>query len=284
MKYILSLLALTMLFSCQQEETTEVEPMNQEESAELINLRNQLAQLELESKRKDSVINESISFFNEIQENLAKITVKEDQIRIKSQNPEISDDDKEWIRQEIQNINYLREENAKRIRNLQGQVKAKDLKITELQNMIDRLVLDVKSRDEKIEVLQIMLADRDMEYVELFDQYQEQVELALEVMKELNTVYYAYGTIDELVENEVLVREGGFIGIGKKTNVADNFNKDYFQKMDKTKVKKIKITGNKPQIVTDHPSSSYRWEGNEIVITDPDRFWKISRFLVVQVK
>jgi DNA repair exonuclease SbcCD ATPase subunit len=283
MKYILIFSAALLLFSC-QEEPTQTAPVDEQESAELINLRNQLAQMEFESRRKDSVINESIAFFNEIQENLAKITVKEDQIRIKSQNPEISEDEKEWIRQEIQNINYLREENARKIRRLQGQLKEKDLRITELENMINRLTLDVKSRDEKIEALQIMLADRDMEYLELFDQYQEQVELALEVMKELNTVYYAYGTIDELVANEVLVREGGFIGIGKKTNVADNFNKDYFQKMDKTRVKKIKITGNKPQIVTDHPSSSYRWEGNEIVITDPDRFWKISRFLVVQVK
>lgn len=273
-----------MLFSCQQEETTEVSPTDDVESTELIKLRNQLAQLQHESKIKDSVINESISFFNEIQDNLAKISVKEDQIRIKSQNPEISEDDKAWIRQEIQNINYLREKNAKRIRNLQGQVKSKDLRIAELENMIDRLVLDVKSRDEKIEALQIMLGDRDMEYVELFDQYQEQVELALEVMKELNTVYYAYGTIDELVENDVLVREGGFIGIGKKTNIADNFNKEYFQKLDKTKVSQITIVGDKPQIVTDHPSSSYRWESNKIVILDATRFWKISRFLVVQVK
>lgn len=283
MKYIFLLAFILVLFSC-QEETTQVEPLADQESTELIQLRNQIAQLEFQSRMKDSVINESISFFNEIQENLAKISVKEDQIRIKSQNPEITDDDKDWIRQEIQNINYLRDDNAKRIRNLQGQIKDQGFRITELQNMIDRLVLDVKSRDEKIDVLQIMLADRDMEYVELFDQYQEQVELALEVMKELNTVYYAYGTIDELVENEVLVREGGFIGIGRKTNIADNFNKEYFQKMDKTKIKKIKITGEKPQIVTDHPSSSYRWEGNEIVIIDATRFWKISRFLVVKVK
>jgi hypothetical protein len=283
MKYTFLFILAIMLFSC-QEETTNAEPKDDGESTELINLRNQLAQLQHESKIKDSVINESIAFFNEIQDNLAKISVKEDQIRIKSENPEITEDDKAWIRQEIQNINYLREANAKRIRSLQGQVKSKDLRISELENMIDRLVLDVKSRDEKIEALQVMLADRDMEYVELFDQYQEQVELALEVMKELNTVYYAYGTIEELVENDVLVREGGFIGIGRKTNIADNFNKDYFQKLDKTKVSKISIVGDKPQIVTDHPSSSYRWEGNDIVITDATRFWKISRFLVVKVK
>src|SRR5690554_8177592 len=81
--------------------------------------------------------------------------------------------------------------------------------------MTDRLVLQIRDRDEQIASLQRTLADLDMEYSELFDEYQEQVELALDVMKEMNTVYYAYGTLDELIANNVLVREGGFIGIGR---------------------------------------------------------------------
>lgn len=281
--YIALILIIGILFSC-EEESTEASPQEQESSKELIRLKNKVAQLELENTQKDSMLNESISFFNEIQENLAKISVKEDQIRIKSDDPELSEDEKAWIRQEIQNINFLREENARKVRNLQGQLNSQEIRIGELEKMVDRLVLEIKSRDEKIESLQVMLADRDMEYVELFDQYQEQVELALEVMKELNTVYYAFGTMDELIENNVLVREGGFIGIGRKTNISEDFNSKYFEKLDKTKVKKIKIVGKKPQIMTDHPSASYEWDGNVIKIKDPDMFWKISKYLVVQVK
>lgn len=282
-KYLFAILTL-LFFACQEDtEITSNEESN-EVNTELIQLRNQVEQLRLENKLKDSVLNESISFFNEIQDNLAKISVKQDQIRIKSNNPELNNDDKQWILQEIQNINFLRQENAKKARDLQGKIKDQTIKIDELENMVDRLVLQIKSRDEQIESLQNRLADLDIEYAELFDQYQEQVELALDVMKELNTVHYAYGTLDELIENKVLVKEGGFIGIGKKTNIAEDLNQDYFKHLDKTKTKEIKIIGKKPQIITDHPASSYEWKGNKLIIKDPNSFWRISNYLVVTVK
>lgn len=284
MKSILALFTVLLLFSCKEENNTSNEFSNELDDKELISLRNEVEQLRHQSKIKDSVINESISFFNEIQDNLIKISIKQDQIRVKSSNPELTNDEKEWVLQEIQNINFLREENARKVNKLQGQVKNQAIKISELEAMIERLVLQIKSRDEQIESLQNTLADLDMEYSELFAQYRDQVDLALDVMKELNTVYYAYGTIDELVDNNVIVREGGFIGIGKKTNIAEDFNASYFQSLDKTKVKSINIVGDKPQIVTDHPSNSYEWKDNKILIKDPDAFWKVSKFLVVKVK
>lgn len=284
MKYWVIAALSIVVFSCTEEvETTGSDSLTDLDS-EVIQLRNQVKQLELESSIKDSVLNESISFFNEIQENLAKISVKQEQIRIKSSNPEITNEEKEWVLQEIQNINFLREENAKKVRNLQGKIKDQSFKISELESMIDRLTLRIKSQNEQIESLQVMLADRDIEYAELFDQYQEQVELALDVMKELNTVHYAYGTLEELIENNVVVREGGFIGIGKQTNIAEGFNTDYFKHLDKHKTKVITIIGEKPQIITDHPSTSYSWEGNKLTILDPNSFWKISNYLVVTVK
>lgn len=283
MKKLIFLFPLALLLTACKDDTTAGDGTG-EISTEVLELRNQVEQLRLENQMKDSVLNESIAFFNEIQDNLAKISVKQDQIRIRSTNPELTNDDKEWVLQEIQNINFLREENARKVRNLQGKVKDQTLKITELQTMIDRMVLQIKSQDERIEALQNQLADLDMEYSELFDQYQEQVELALDVMKELNTAFYAYGTMDELIANEVLVKEGGFIGIGKKTAIAENLNQKYFQKIDKTKTKQITIVGDKPQLVTDHPANSYEWQGNKLIIKDVDRFWRLSNYLVVTVK
>lgn len=110
------------------------------------------------------------------------------------------------------------------------------------------------------------------------------VELALDVMKEMNTVYYAYGTENELIENQVIMKEGGFIGIGRQTNIADDFNEKYFQKLDKTKIKEIKIIGKQPKLATVHPISSYEWKGDKLIIKDTDKFWRISNYLVVIVK
>jgi len=273
----------SLLFAC-KEDPKPVDNDDNKENKEVIELRNKVEQLELENTMKDSVLNEAISFFNEVQANLAKINIKEDEIRVRSSNPEITSEDQQWILQEIQNINFLREQNAKKVRNLQGKIKDQTLKISELENMVDRLVLQIQSRDEQIASLKRTLADLDMEYAELFDEYQEQVELALDVMKEMNTVHYSYGTLDELVENGVLVREGGFIGIGRKTTIADDMNQDYFQHLDKTKTKQINIVGEDPEIITDHPVSSYEWNGNKLIITDADKFWRISNYLVITVE
>lgn len=281
-KWIIALATLA-LFSCKTDNTSS-ENTTEISKEELIKLQNEVNQLRLESQNKDSVINESIAFFNEIQDNLAKISLKKDEIRIKSQSPELAIDGRDWIMQQIHEINTLREQNAKRVRQLQGKLKQKDIKIAEMQGMIDRLVLQIKSKDEQIESLQNQLADLDIEYSELFDEYQEQVDLALDVMNELNKVFYTMGTQEELIANGVLEQEGGFIGIGKKTDLSDEMNQNYFTKGDRTKTKSITVIGDKPKIITDHSSSAYNWDGNKLVITDYEKFWKISKYLVIVTK
>ncbi|MFA5573486.1 MAG: hypothetical protein WC994_00375 [Brumimicrobium sp.] len=275
---VLTLFATT---SCNQSTGSMVD---EEVNVKIIELNNQVEQLKLENAQKDSVINESISFFNEVQANLAKISLKENEIRIVSTDPEISDENKTWILEEIQEINFLRNENAKAIRNLRNEISKNNLQIEELNNMINRLVSQIQDKDQQISVLQKALIDKDMEYASLFDEYQEQVELALDVMKEMNKVYFVYGTNQELIDNNIIVKEGGFIGIGRETSMADDFNEKYFEEFDKFKVNELPIIGKKPKLITDHPSSSYQLEDNKIKILDPERFWKVSKYLVIEVK
>lgn len=284
MKQIIAISLVAFLFSCKQDPVnTDATPAG-EKSVEMIQLENQVAQLKLENANKDSVINESLAFFNEIQDNLAKISLKNDEIQIMSNNPEISIDNREWILQEINNINHLREQNARKVRLLQSKLKNSDLKIASLEETVNKLVLQIRAKDEQIESLQNELGDLDVAYSELFDEYQQQVELALDVMNDLNTAHYAVGTLDELQQNNVVVKEGGFIGIGKKTELADDMNDNYFTKIDIMKKKEITVSGTEPKLITDHPSSSYNWNGNKLVISNPKEFWKVSKYLVIAVK
>lgn len=285
MKYY-TILGLMLFFAtaCQNDTNENADLESQDEAKELIELRNKVAQLELDGSKKDSVLNETFAFFNEVQSNLLKISVKQDEIRVKSGDPELTQEDQDWILQEISNINFLRKQNAKNIATLKKQVSDKNLRITELEDMVERLVRQIQDKDEQIALLQNTLSDLDMEYSNLFDEYQVQVELALDVMKEMNTVYYAYGTQEELIANKVLMKEGGFIGIGSQTNIADDFNEKYFQTLDKTKIKELKIVGKKPKLATDHPISSYKWQGDKLIIVDANKFWRISNYLVVIVK
>ena len=279
------LLFASLLFaSCKQEPTGNDTDLN---TGELSSLQNKINQLELDNAMKDSVINESLAFFNEIKSNLEAIGIRKDEIRAISGNSEISGDDKEWILEEIQHINYLREDNARKVRQMQDQMKKNGVKIKELEVMIESLMKDIQWKDEQITMLQSELNNLDREYSALFDAYQEQAIKLDAVTDEMNSVYYSYGTEEELRDNGVIEKKNGFMGIGKKTSLKDDLNDQYFTRVDGTKVSTIKIVGEDMRFITYHPKSSYQLNpsgnGTTIKILDHSEFWKISKYLVIIV-
>lgn len=285
--YLVMLTITTGLFSCKSDvNTTESAGNNNEE---LAMLKSEKRELESQLAAKDSVLNESILLFNEIEDNLALINFKEDEIRIKSQDVELAEDGKQWILQQIQNINQLREDNKRKVNQLTKQLKSKNNKIVSLEKLVASLQGKIIDQDVEIDMLRSELEDLDREYVELLEAYEAQSTMTLELMKDANKVFYAYGTEDELIANGVIVKEGGFIGIGKKTNLKGDFNDDYFTEADLTKTKSIAVEGGKKvKLITDHASTSYSLDSNgkmhTINITDEKAFWKVSKYLVVLVK
>lgn len=287
MKYLLySFSFLVLLASCNTgTETTE--GLTNEQSEEIARLKSENRQLASQLTEKDSVLNESIMLFNEIEENLAMINLKEDEIRFRSKDVELAEDGKQWILQEIENINYLREANQKKVSELNKILDNKNTEIEEFKLMINNLMNKIEVQEEEIEMLRMELADLDKEYVELLEAYQEQSQIAAATIRELNRVYYAYGSEKELIANGVIVKEGGFIGIGKKNVLKEGFNEDYFTEIDLTQEDKIEIMGEKVKFITDHPSSSYEvisnGQNHTIKINDPKSFWKVSKYLVIVV-
>ncbi|MBL4862374.1 MAG: hypothetical protein JKY09_05085 [Crocinitomicaceae bacterium] len=279
-KILILLLLSVLVLSCKQEPKTV--DTNLSDSTEL---ENRIAQLELDNALKDSVINESLAFFNEIQSNLESIGIRKDQIRVMSKNPELSSDDKTWILEEIRHINFLREDNARKVRQLNGELKKNGLKIKELEIMIESLVKDIQWKDEQINLLQGELENLDREYSALFDAYQEQAIQVDALTEEMNRVYYAYGSERELRENDIIEKKNGFIGLGKKAQLKDGFNDQYFTAINITKVNSINILGSKLRFITDHPTASYELVKNSarttIKILDASEFWKVSKYLVV---
>ncbi len=285
MKHLIySLFIVTLFMACNTSpETTD--SVNSGDSEELARLRSEVRDLENKLVEKDSVLNESIMLFNEIEENLAKINLKEDEIRFRSNDIELAEDGKQWILQEIENINYLREENQKKVGELNKQLANKNVEISELKILVSNLMNKIEVQEEEIEMLRVELSDLDKEYVELLEAYQEQSQIAAETIRELNTVYYAYGSEKELIENGVIVKEGRFLM--RKTELRGDLNDEYFTQIDLTKKDKIEIVGKKVKFITDHPSSSYEiiseGQNHTIQINDPKTFWKVSKYLVVVV-
>lgn len=286
MKYFSIVLFLSIIVSACNTSTPDGE-VSAQESEELARLKSENRELQNQLHDKDSALNDAIMLFNEIEENLAMINLKDDEIRLRSTNVELAEDGKQWILQEIQNINYLREANQKKVEELNKMLKADNLQIQELQTMVNNLMGQIQLQEEEIEMLRLELSDLDREYVELLEAYQEQSQITFETLKELNKVFYAYGTEEELVSNGVIVKEGGFIGFNKKVSLKDDFNDEYFTQIDLQKDKTIQVTGSKFRFITDHPSTSYETvtngQNHKIIINDPNSFWKVSRYLVIVV-
>ena len=102
----------------------------------------------------------------------------------------------------------------------------------------------------------------------------------------LNTAYYIVGGSKYLREQGIIAKEGGFIGLGKASKLSQTFDTDKFTKIDITKTTSIPLPGKKTKVITTHPEGSYKLEGPEkkpetLTITDPDKFWKASKYLVI---
>jgi hypothetical protein len=84
--------------------------------------------------------------------------------------------------------------------------------------------------------------------------------------------------------------DGGVLGIGKSITVSAKLNPQNFTPLDIRKTSEIPLGDTRKQrIVTTHPGNSYRVVeaangGTFLKITDPDKFWSVSKYLVVVVE
>jgi hypothetical protein len=274
-------IVLMLLFSCEQKSTNSPKPDDS-------SLRDRIAQLEKENQEKDSMLNSSLEFYNQIRTNLEAIELKQREIRVRTSDPEQTESDKDWILSQINYINYLRVENSKKVTQLSKQLNVKDKKISELETMMYDLIQNIDAKELQIAEFQQELSSLNHSYSRLFDAYREKDDLAETLKDEINTAYYSYGTEKELIKNNVIEQKKGFIGISKSIRIAGDFNEKYFSKIDMREDNEIFVEGSKPLIVTDHPSDSYTLvpigKNTKIRIKDPHEFWKVSKYLVVIVK
>ena len=106
---------------------------------------------------------------------------------------------------------------------------------------------------------------------------------------EMNAAWYVVGTSKELEERGVVTRTGGVIGIGKTAHMSGDVTANEFKQVDVRQVTRVPLGVKKAHLVSEHPKDSYQIveEGDELAyleIKDPAAFWRMSRYMVVEVK
>lgn len=233
---------------------------------------------------QDSTINALFGTFNRISDNLRTIRTKQGDLVAPGGGAENDTDMEQRIMGDIEQIDALLAENKNLIAQLRKKAKSSAANISELERTVADLEKTIADKDVEIGALKEQLASTNSSLATLIDMYRDKTQVADMQRNELNSAYYAVGTAKELKEKGVLTKEGGVAGIGgvNKLNTA-GLPKDYFSAIDITETLEIPIGGKKAKLSTSHPEGSYRFEGGaeKLVITDPDKFWSISKYLVV---
>ena len=271
---------------------------NQQEKRENIELKKQLSELKEQSAEKDSTINSFFRMLNEIESNITLIMQKE-QIIAKNAalGNEMEKSTRDRIEDDINTINELMTKNKKAINYLNSKLKGANFQIAEFEERLKKTNNMLDIRNAEVDALKDQLTELDFSLetlnatLDTLTVENEMLEQELSKHKEaLDMAWFALGTRKELVSEGVIEKAGGFLGLGKSFKLKADFNEEYFTEISISETDTIPIFAKDAELVTTHPSSSYKLVENEngiieaIEITDPHLFWGTTKYLVVQLK
>jgi chromosome segregation ATPase len=250
--------------------------------------------LNMASDLKDSSINTFIASLNEIETNLDTIAHKQGSIeQTTSLSGEAKADQKARINESISIINELLDRNRELLSQMQKKVRSQGHKLSELQKLVDNLNVKISEKDTELVMLNYQLADMKMNVENLnvtidtlTSQNVSKEGQIKEKTEKLHSAYYIVGTYKELRDKKVVNKEGGFLGIGKNQKLINDFNGDAFTKIDITQTASLELNCKDAKIITTHPMNSYSLEKDKdkvksLTITDYEKFWGVSKYLVI---
>ena len=256
-------------------------------------LQHQRDSMNLIIQQKDQEINDMMSTMNDVVEGFRAISEAEERVTLTRMDE--GADATERIRENMQFIQQTMQQNRELINKLRGQLRQSSVKSEELRRALDNLTLQMEEKDARLSQLTAELEAKNVQIGELKEQVTDlsqnvsalqeesskKSQTILSQEKQLNTAWFVYGTKKELKDQHII--ENG------KVLQSDNYNRDYFTKIDIRIDKEIRLYSRSAKILTPHPVSSYTLQQDAnrqyiLRIEDPQLFWSSSKYLVVLVK
>lgn len=262
---------------------------------------------------QDTLLNEYLSAFTAFEENLAGIKHREN-ILTEAYDEETDMEPGASMLRDLSQINDLLAQNQSIINSLNGRLNRAEGDQVQLRRLINRMETQLAEKVQEVDRLREELSQLEftteslnrrldtIEYeraqlvhltsdqeVRLTDQEQlivRQQDMIGSQVEEINKAFYAVGTAKDLKNQRIITSEGGFIGIGRNQILHPDAHEDVFSRIDITELRTIAFDNKKVRLVTPHPSEAYKLTevDNKITsleITNPERFWAASKYLVV---
>ena len=252
--------------------------------------------------QRDAELDEMLGMFNDISEGFREINAAENRVDLqRGAIAEGSPSARQQIASDIAFIRTQMEENKRQIARLQELLKQSRSNSAELKRAVESLTAELVDKTRRIEELQAELAAKNIRIQELdaavsgltadneqlTAENENKARTVAAQDKALHTAWFVFGTRKELRDQKILTNTGLF----KKGQVMEDegVNKDYFTEIDIRVTKEIKLYSKNADLLTTHPAGSYAFEEDDkgqltFKITNPDAFWSVSKYLVIQVK
>jgi predicted nucleic acid-binding Zn-ribbon protein len=279
----LSFTVLALIFSSCSKKSSEIKALRaQNDSLMIVNVKNA------------TELDEVLILFNEIEDNFSSIKSAENYLSVQSNVPgELTPSIKERVRSDMKLITDILNENKEKIADLESKLKKSTLKSAQFQLTLNKLrtELDQKTmtlvalneelgrKNQQINELSANVTALSKDVQDLRVQSNTQQQTIDEQQKEINTVYYCFGTSKELKSQKILQGD----------QMTANFNKDFFIRIkDYNSLKVIPLSAKKGKLLSKHPNGSYEFAKDsngqvELKILDPKNFWSLTKYLVIQV-
>ena len=175
----------------------------------------------------------------------------------------------------------------KMIEFLSSQLKEKGYRVNQLEQVanrkdvtVDQLKYIVMNQANSVDAMRYRfnMATLEKEYALLNTKENQRIKEE----KELNKVYY-------IIANKETLKEKGLLKVSffsKKVN-NNNVVKELFTEANSKDLKTLNINSSSPKLLSQNPEGSYTLTENEdgtttLTITNTDKFWNVSRYLIIQ--
>ena len=245
---------------------------------------------------RDASINDFIIAFNEVESNLDSVAVQQHLVSENAdQKGELKPNQKARINSEIAAINDLMEQNRVKLADLTRKMKnssnknaALEKMIVTINNQLAQKDIELTALNEKLNNLNAQVAQLQTSVTVLTEEGNAKSQIIADDTKALHTAYYVIGKSNDLKDSKIIDRKGGLLGIGRTSQLSGNFDNSKFTRIDYTQMGSIPVNS-EMKMITSHPSDSYTLDKDaknkdkvkNIVITNPEKFWSASKYLVV---
>lgn len=272
-----------------------------QKDARIESLAAEKSDLYQQMQQRDSILNDLENTFTEIENNLSFIKEKRNKVSL-DQN-ESGKNRKQALLEDVNLMNTMLEESEKKIAQLEEKLRKSGINMKAYEKRLQALNETIESQNTEIAELKKMIEDKNVSLAELnskVENMNKEMQVQADTIShkqnqiirktdQLNTAHVVTGTFKELKEEGIIDREGGVLGIGSSKAIQENFDPSHFTELDIRKTKTIPLNAKKARVISEHPLNSYSLveENGQVAylqIENPEEFWRISKYAVIQVK